>query len=41
LIKKLAENIKRGSEKFDLAMTAVQEILTAKKNKLQNYLKNM
>ena len=41
LSKKLAENIKRGSEKFDLAMTAVQEILVAKKNKLLTYLKNM
>ena len=41
LSKKLAENIKRGSEKFDLAMAAVQEILTAKKNKLLAYLKNM
>jgi hypothetical protein len=41
LSKKLAENIKRGSEKFDLAMTAVQEILVARKNKLLTYLKNM
>jgi chromosome segregation ATPase len=41
LSKRLTENIKRGSEKFDLAMTAVQEILVAKKNKLLTYLKNM
>jgi len=41
LIKKLAENIKKGTEKFDLAIAAVEEILKAKKNKLLTYLKNM
>lgn len=41
LTKKLADNIVRGGEKFDRAMAVVQETLTAKKNKLQMYLKNM
>jgi chromosome segregation ATPase len=41
LIKKLDENIKKGTEKFELALAAVDEILKAKKNKLMTYLKNM
>jgi len=41
LTKKTAENIQKGSEKFDLALAAVDALLKAKKNKLLTYLKNM
>ena len=41
LTKKLTENIKRANEKFELALATVEEILKARKSKLQTYLKNM
>jgi chromosome segregation ATPase len=41
LSKKLAENIKRATEKFELALAAADELLKARKNKLQSHLKNM
>jgi chromosome segregation ATPase len=41
LAKKTTENIQKASEKFELALAKVDEMLKAKKSKLLTYLKNM